>query len=178
VYVYKLTFCGLRIVFQFYRWYTTCRCAFVKLILIISKLWTGHGVPFFRYEDPFAVSWDTDWRPVANTTYHVDEIRYNNSDPKFYEDNTIEYSSPTGVGWDADLRTWAVPFGDLEKSVGGYGKVLIEEKEKGKTISHSIHAKYAHDTGANSSIGLNIKALSITLYGKAETRATQTDFEI
>lgn len=143
--------------------------------------WTR--IPTWWQKDPFAVSWDSDWKPVADTDFHCDEaIYFNNTiggdDIILYnEDNTLEASEPTGVGWIADLKS-LIRTSLSTKSLGGFGTITIEEKASGKATSNNVYAKYGHDITPLFTPSISIYGIGIDIKNVDYIRATMEDFDL
>ncbi len=128
--------------------------------------------PVFRLNDPFGVSWNTDWLAVPDTHYHVDEVRYADGTANFRIDENLADATATGVRWDADLASWFNP--KIEKSLGGYGRIMIEEKIAGDSVTRQVYGAYAHKT--TGAITFLLKILSINITGTQDTRAVLVGF--
>ncbi len=148
-----------------------------KLIYIYYNWKNPSSDLTWRLNDPFGVAWEDDWRPVNNSWYHVDEVRYTDGTANFREDSDLSECSDWGVGWDADLFGYN-PY-KTEKSMGGYGKVIMEEKNLGTATSDVVYGKYGHSIGVSG--GINIGGpLSISLTGINGSckRACMADFDL
>ncbi|MCY6354454.1 hypothetical protein [Clostridium sp. ZS2-4] len=142
----------------------------IRQKIYVYYKWKGHGVPLCRFTDCFAISWENDWSAVPDSWYHVDEVRYQDGSTDFSEYSTVADIKSTGISWDADLKAWAIPFGKYEKSVGGYGRVTIEQNTKGKPSTNKVCAKYAHATSPWSGLGFTFGPASLYLNGKGDTK--------
>lgn len=137
-------------------------------------------IPFMWCSDPFAISWDSDWKPVAGTQYHTDEVRFKNSstDPIFNTSTTLEENTNTGVGWFAELEDLAgLYLTSSVKSLGGFGRMTIEEKTAGQATSNGVYGKYGHSIQGELTPSIRIQGMSISVSGTYK-RATQKDFTI
>lgn len=136
-----------------------------------------YKAPFYLYKDPFGVSWSDKWRPVDNTAYKVDYYKSPSASSWsiFEQSSAFAYSGQYGIGWDANLYTWALTG---HTKLKGYGKVQIETKAttnpKG---SDQMHVNYAHKKGTGS-LGLSFGKISVNITGNAsnDTRGNYKTF--
>ena len=105
----------------------------------LNYKWLNEGEPFYRFQDPIAVTWDNDYFRYITGTFQ----RYDNA--KEYTGTIIRRSGTTlseldneGLGWHADLIG---PTGAYQSNYG-YGKFQLEKKAA--SANTELYYKYAH----------------------------------
>lgn len=144
------------------------------------------NLPFFRWQDPIAVSWDGDLFEMQDDSFY--KVDY--YDGEYVESAGViakvtegihseEYGyasgSPIGVTWYADLKG----YGDITvKKLYGYGEFVLE-KTTSATGSSKIYGRYVHPTsGISLSIGISdYGSFSVSGGSGYDERGTQTTFK-
>ena len=136
-----------------------------------------YNAPFWLLKDPFGISWSSKWRAVDNTSRNVDYYKSPSATSWNVVDDTtaIAYSGDGGVGWHADLYTWAL---HNTTQLKGYGKIRIETKSTSNPSgSDQLHVNYGHKMGTGT-LSLTFGVISVNVSGSAshDTRGNYKTF--
>lgn len=134
-----------------------------------------HSAPWWLLKDPFGISWSSNWRAVDNTSRNVDYYKSGNTWVVVDDTTAIAYSGEGGIGWHADLYTWAVYD---STQLQGFGKVRIETKSTNNPSgSDQLHVNYGHKMGTGT-LGLTFGFISVNVTGSAshDTRGNYKTF--
>lgn len=136
--------------------------------------YTWNEIPFFRWQDPIAVTWDSSiFRMKDDSFYKVDKYDYEVLD---YEGMVVEsgtgliHSSDTsyanasdsGVTWYADLKGYSANEGVT--GLYGYAKFVLEPVNTTYSGSSTLYGRYVHSK-ISTGIGITISpvgAISVT----------------
>lgn len=157
-------------------------------LIIVQYSYKWNKLPFFRWQDPIAVSWDSDLFEMQDDSfYKVDNYDGYVVDPSsglilstitggiHSQENGYAKGFSSGVTWYADLKGY---LGITVTKLYGYGEFVLEKKTS-KSGTSKIYGHYVHPT-ASISLSVNISdygSFSVSGGSNYDERGNQTTFE-